>query len=170
MNDRTKTITEKDMDESAKELLERGIERDFEVIYNEFRLQLYKHIFGIIGEKSGSLSATEYFSAEVVYLLGSPTVTEFAEYLNISSPNAAYKVRSLTEKGYLVKTQTDDKRSYRLSVTEKFTRYYHKEDSYGAYITRMLEKRLTGEELEYVGRIFRRYIEQIDMEKKRVKE
>ena len=148
-----------------KESTERSIERDFEVIYNEFRLRLYKHIFGIIGEKAGSLSATEYFSAEVVYLLGNPTVTEFAEYLNISSPNAAYKVRSLVEKGYLEKTQTDDKRSYRLTVTEKFARYYHKEDSYGRYITRMLEQRLTDEELEYVGKIFRRYIEQINIEK-----
>ncbi|HIW02288.1 MAG TPA: winged helix DNA-binding protein [Candidatus Protoclostridium stercorigallinarum] len=150
-----------------KEELGSNIERDFEVIYNEFRLKLYKHIFGIIGEKTGSLSATEYFAAEVVYLLGSPTVTEFAEYLNISSPNAAYKVRSLIDKGYLVKTRTEDKRSYRLSVTEKFTRYYHKEDSYGAYITKLLEKRLTAEELAYVEKIFRRYIEQINMEKEK---
>ena len=79
------------------------IEQDFEVIYKEFRLMLYKQIFGIIGEKAGSLSATEFFSVEVVYLLGSPTVTEFAEYLNISSPNAAYKVKSLIEKGYMTK-------------------------------------------------------------------
>ena len=150
-----------------KEELGSNIERDFEVIYNEFRLKLYKHIFGIIGEKTGSLSATEYFATEVVYLLGSPTVTEFAEYLNISSPNAAYKVRSLIDKGYLVKTRTEDKRSYRLSVTEKFTRYYHKEDSYGAYITKLLEKRRTAEELAYVEKIFRRYIEQINMEKEK---
>lgn len=152
-----------------KEKLERDIEKDFEIIYNEFRLRLYKRIFGIIGEKAGSLSATEYFSAEVVYLLGSPTVTEFAEYLNISSPNAAYKVRSLIEKGYLVKTQTEDKRSYRLSVTEKFTQYYHREDSYGAYITRMLGKRLTEQELAYVGKIFERYVEQINIEKEKGK-
>ena len=39
--------------------IEKDIERDFEIIYNEFRLRLYKHIFGIIGEKAGSLSATE---------------------------------------------------------------------------------------------------------------
>ena len=87
----------------------------------------------------------------------------------ISSPNAAYKVRSLIEKGYLVKTQTEDKRSYRLSVTEKFTQYYHREDSYGAYITRMLGKRLTEEELAYVGKIFERYVEQINIEKEKDK-
>ncbi|MEZ4509662.1 MAG: hypothetical protein R2912_09905 [Eubacteriales bacterium] len=37
-------------------------------------------------EKAGSLSATEAFSAEVIYLLGNPTVGEFAEYIGISSP------------------------------------------------------------------------------------
>ena len=52
-------------------------------------------------------------------------------------------------------------------MTEKFTRYYHKEDSYGAYITKLLEKRLTAEELAYVEKIFRRYIEQINMEKEK---
>ena len=92
------------------------IEKNFEIIYREFRLRLYKHVFDIIGEKSGSLSATEYFSAEVVYLLGSPTITEFADYLNISSPNAAYKVKSLESKGYITKEQTDDRRTFRIRV------------------------------------------------------
>ena len=90
-------------------------------------------------------------------------------YFYFLSPNAAYKVRSLIDKGYLVKTRTEDKRSYRLSVTEKFTQYYHREDSYGAYITRMLGKRLTEEELAYVGKIFERYVEQINIEKEKDK-
>lgn len=141
------------------------IEQDFEVIYKEFRLMLYKQIFGIIGERAGSLSAMEFFSVEVVYLLGSPTVTEFAEYLNISSPNAAYKVKSLMEKGYLIKEQTDDKRSFRLKVTKKFLDYYHAIESYGAFITRMLEKRLTEKELKEAEKIFAHYVEQINIEK-----
>ena len=33
----------------------------------------------------------------------------------------------------------------------------------------MLEQRLTDEELEYVGKIFRRYIEQINIEKAKEK-
>ena len=145
------------------------IEQDFEIIYKEFRLMLYKQIFGIIGEKAGSLSATEFFSVEVVYLLGSPTVTEFAEYLNISSPNAAYKVKSLIEKGYLTKEQTEDKRSFRLGVTKKFLDYYHATESYGAFITRMLEKRLTKEELKEAEKIFAHYVEQIEIEKNKNK-
>ena len=114
------------------------IEKNFEIIYREFRLRLYKHVFDIIGEKSGSLSATEYFSAEVVYLLGSPTITEFADYLNISSPNAAYKVKSLESKGYITKEQTDDRRTFRIRVTDKFLQYYHDTDSYGTFIMKML--------------------------------
>ncbi len=140
------------------------IEQDFEVIYREFRLRLYKQIFGVIGEKAGSLSATEFFCVEVVYLLGNPTITEFAEYLNISSPNAAYKVKSLMEKGYLTKEQTSDKRSFRLGVTKKFLDYYHATESYGAFITRMLEKRLKNDELKEAEKIFRHYVEQIKLE------
>ena len=141
------------------------IEKNFEIIYREFRLRLYKHVFDIIGEKSGSLSATEYFSAEVVYLLGNPTITEFADYLNISSPNAAYKVKSLESKGYITKEQTDDRRTFRIRVTDKFLQYYHDTDSYGTFIMKMLSERLGPEELEKVDRIFEQYIAQIDLEK-----
>lgn len=143
------------------------IEKNFEIIYREFRLRLYKHVFDIIGEKSGSLSATEYFSAEVVYLLGSPTITEFADYLNISSPNAAYKVKSLESKGYITKEQTDDRRTFRIRVTDKFLQYYHDTDSYGTFIMKMLSERLGPEELEKVDRIFEQFIAQIDLEKEK---
>ena len=143
------------------------IEKNFEIIYREFRLRLYKHVFDIIGEKSGSLSATEYFSAEVVYLLDNPTITEFADYLNISSPNAAYKVKSLESKGYITKEQTDDRRTFRIRVTDKFLQYYHDTDSYGTFIMKMLSERLGPEELEKVDRIFEQFIAQIDLEKEK---
>jgi hypothetical protein len=42
-------------------------------------------------EKAGSLSATEAFSAEVIYLLDHPTIGEFADFIGISQPNASYK-------------------------------------------------------------------------------
>ena len=141
------------------------IEKNFEIIYKEFRLQLYKHIFEIVGERAGSLSATEFFAAEVIYLLGSPTIGRFAEYLNISSTNAAYKIKSLAEKGYITKTQTEDKRTFRVSVTEKFTKYYHSQDSYGAFILSKLKKRFSEEELQKVDEIFQQFVDQINIEK-----
>ncbi len=142
------------------------IQENFEIIYSDFRLHLYKHIFKVLGEREGSLTATEFFSVEVIYLLGNPTVSEFAECLSISSPLAAYKVRSLIEKGYLIKTPTSDKRSFRLSVTEKFLQYYHKEESYGQYIFDRLSEHLTAEELEETDKLFEKFVKAIGEKEK----
>lgn len=142
------------------------IEKNFEIIYSEFRLKLYRNIFKVLGEREGSLTATEFFSVEVIYLLGNPTVSEFAECLNISSSLAAYKVRSLMEKGYLIKTPTDDRRSFRLQVTEKFMKYYHKEDSYGSYIFKTLSDTMTKEELETCDKLFAKFVKTIRENKK----
>lgn len=141
------------------------IKQNFEIIYREFRLQLYQHIFEMIGERAGSLSATEFFSAEVIYLLKNPTITEFADYLKISLPNAAYKIKSLLEKGYICKEQTSDKRTFRIHVTDKFTKYYHSSDSYGSFILSKQKKRLNEQELKNVDFIFQQFIEQMNLEK-----
>ncbi|MCD8371703.1 MAG: MarR family transcriptional regulator [Clostridia bacterium] len=142
------------------------IEENFEIIYREFRLKLYKNIFKVLGEREGSLTATEFFSVEVIYLLGSPTVSEFADCLNISSSLAAYKVRSLMEKGYLVKVPTEDKRSFRLNVTEKFMKYYHEEDSYGSFIFKMLSESLSEEELKTTDELFAKFVKTIEENRK----
>ena len=98
---------------------------DFEQIYRYLRLVHYQNLFATINEKSGSLSATEAFSAEVIYLLGEPTIGEFADFIGISQPNASYKVISLVSKGYITKEACEnDKRECRLVVTQKFLDYY----------------------------------------------
>lgn len=101
-----------------------GIEEPLLELYRNLRLLHYRNLFGHVREKAGSLSATEAFSAEVIYLLDRPTVGEFADYLGISQPNASYKVNSLVSKGYLVRESGGDRREAHLSVTEKFTEYY----------------------------------------------
>ena len=70
------------------------IQDNFEKIYRRFRRELYRHIFSVLGERDGSLTVAEFFSVEVIYLMGKPTVGEFAKTLAISLPNATYKVRS----------------------------------------------------------------------------
>lgn len=75
----------------------------FESIYRQFRLEFYKNMFSIVKERVGSLSATEMSSAEIIYLLKQPTIKEFADFIEISQPNATYKVKSLIEKGYIQK-------------------------------------------------------------------
>lgn len=120
--------------------------KQFEEIYRTFRLQLYKDIFGILKEREGSLSATEYFAAEVVFLLGSPTISQFAEFLNVSSSHAAYKVKTLIDKGYINKLPTSDGRTFKLTVTEKFSRFYHEEDYYGNYVMKKVSAKLSKEQ------------------------
>lgn len=98
---------------------------DFEEIYRYLRLAHYQNLFATINEKPGSLSATEAFSVEVIYLLGEPTLGEFADFIGISQPNASYKVNALVTKGYITKESGEsDKRECRLVVTRKFRDYY----------------------------------------------
>ena len=67
------------------------IEQNFERIYRDFRLRLYKYIFSVMGEREGSLTVTEFFSVETIALMGSPTVSEFADALSITSSPAHRK-------------------------------------------------------------------------------
>ncbi len=94
-------------------------------LYRNLRLSHYRNLFGQLREKAGSLSATEAFSAEVIYLLNRPTIGEFADFIGISQPNASYKVNSLVAKGYLERISSeDDHREAHLRVTKKFLDYY----------------------------------------------
>ena len=94
-------------------------------LYKKSRLMTYRAMFGRIREKTGSLSATEAYAVDVIYLLGSPTITQLAETLGISQPNATYKVNNLVAKGYACKTiSEDDKRECRVTVGERFYKYY----------------------------------------------
>ena len=102
-----------------------GIAESVSELYKNLRLAHYRNLFGQLREKAGSLSATEAFSAEVIYLLDRPTIGEFAEFIGISQPNASYKVNSLVTKGYLERVNSDDDhREAHLYVTKKFLDYY----------------------------------------------
>lgn len=94
-------------------------------LYKRLRLYHYQSLFGRIRDKDGSLSATEAFSVDAIYLLGEPTIKQFSDFLGISQPNASYKVSSLIAKGYIEKLPSpEDKREYRLRVADRFYRYY----------------------------------------------
>lgn len=105
-----------------------GITESIIGIFRCIKLTTYKAMFGGIKEKTGSLSATEAFSADIINILGEPTVTEFADSIGISQPNATYKVNCLVAKGYLEKTvNSSDRREIHLKTSDKFSGYY-KED------------------------------------------
>ena len=129
------------------------LDESFEKIYRAFRLEYYKHFFSVLRERAGSLSAAEISSVEVIYLLNEPTMKEFADYIDISPPNATYKVKSLVEKGYLKKIPTEDGREFRLRVTDQFSRYYSDDASYGKFILSKMQERLSPEEIGEVSKI-----------------
>ena len=86
------------------------LEREFERLYYKFRENYCKNLFSSV--KEGSLSATDSYCLEVIFLLKSPSVNEFAEYVNISLPNASYRINNLINKGYVRKIKSEyDRRS-----------------------------------------------------------
>lgn len=101
------------------------LDNEFSRLYFKFRLLHFQHLFGRVKEKAGSLSATEAYTVEVIYLLDKPTASELADFLDISQSNVTYKINALISKGYIMKeTSPEDRREIRLNVTEKFLNYY----------------------------------------------
>ena len=123
-------------------------------LYEHSRLEHYRKLFGRIREKDGSLSATEAYSADVIYLLHDPTVSTFAEVLGISQPNATYKINNLAAKGYVTRTNSDtDRRECRVSVANKFYAYYDTDYPFLSKAVEKLGEKYSPEELELCERI-----------------
>ena len=125
------------------------LEKTFNEIYMKFKLNFYKNIFRTVSECNHRLSATEAFSVEVIYAMQGPTIREFADFVNISQPNATYKINSLVKKGYINKVNSaSDKREYHLEVTQKFLDYYRVNDCYIQEVMEKIRKRFSPEEVK----------------------
>ena len=123
-------------------------------LYERSRLEHYRELFGRIREKDGSLSATEAFAADVIYLLHDATVSTFADTLGISQPNATYKINNLAAKGYVTRTSSEeDRRECRVSVVDKFFSYYDTDYPFIEQAVARLEQKYTPEELALCERI-----------------
>lgn len=123
-------------------------------LYRRLRLESYRRLFRSVKERDGSLSATEAFSADVIHLLGEPTLSQFAQCLGISQPNATYKVNSLVSKGYVEKAVPDqDRREIRLKISEKFRRYYDENRGSLQAASAALEERFTPQELQTASQV-----------------
>ena len=124
------------------------LEENFEKLYLEFRANYYKRMVEAIGTREGSLTATEGYCVEIIYLLGSPTVGQFAAFLNISVPNAIYKINSLIKKGYVTKEASkEDRRESYLHVTEKFLAYYGLNNKDNARLMKGIRQQFTADEV-----------------------
>ncbi len=122
--------------------------KQIKTLYEHFRLENYRELFGRIREKDGSLSATEAYAADVIYLLGTPTVSTFAEVLGVSQPNATYKINNLETKGYVTRSTSDaDRRECRVSVGDRFYSYYNTDYPFIAHGVEKLGAKYSPEDL-----------------------
>jgi DNA-binding MarR family transcriptional regulator len=125
------------------------LEEVFSEVYTKFKLNFYRGIFERLRERDSSLSASEAFAVEVIYALEGPTISQFAEFLNVSLPNANYKINSLMRKGYVMKVKSSlDRREYHLRTTPKFEQYYAINEAYIQVVMRRIEERFTSLQIE----------------------
>lgn len=123
-------------------------QQKFEAVYNNFKLHFYREIFRKIQGRETSLTTVEAFCMEVIYALDGPTISEFGSFIGLSTPNTAYKIANLVKKGYLVKEQCkEDKREYRLRVTQRYLDCYNISSSYMNQVIGNVEKQMTPEEI-----------------------
>lgn len=123
------------------------LEKLFVEVYTKFKLHFYQEIFERFQNREASLTTVETFAMETIQALDSPTINEFASFMRISPPNAAYKVNSLIRKGYVRKVQSrEDKREYHLEVTRKYQDYYNISSSYMETVVGRMRQRFTPED------------------------
>ena len=131
------------------------LEKSFFEVYDKFKLQFYRKIFELVRERDGSLSAMEAFSLEVIYMLGQPTVSQFADFLNISQSNATYKVNNLIKKGYLERENSQkDRREYHLILSEKYYNYLRLLTNYEQKVVQRMKERFSPEDAEKLDEMF----------------
>ncbi len=114
-----------------KEQVLEMLEQTLSEVYTKFKIHFYQEMFKKLNSRETSLTTVELFCVEIIYALKNPTVAEFANFINVSSPNAAYKVNSLIKKGYIEKIQSEtDRREFHLRVTDKYLNYFNLSQKY----------------------------------------
>ena len=99
------------------------LEQAFQDVYTKFKLHFYQNIF-------------QRFATR-----------EFSRMMQISTPNAAYKIGSLVKKGYVEKIQsTTDRREYHLRPTQKYIDYYNISYSYLHTVVERARERFSPED------------------------
>ncbi len=116
---------------------------------HRLRLLQYRSLFTRIRDKSWKLSPAEVCAADVVYVLGRPTVKQFSEFLGISLPDASYRVRNLIAKGLVDKIPSkEDRRAYYLQATDKLHRHFHSSQNPVLAAINRLEQKYAPEQLQ----------------------
>ena len=130
------------------------LDQAFAEVYTKFKLHFYRKVFSRFQSREAGMTTVETFCMEIIQALGEPTVNEFASFVQISAPNAAYKVNSLIQKGYLQKIRSkDDRREYHLRPTEKYIEYYNISYGYLSTVMDRIKNRFSPEEVGQLERM-----------------
>ena len=101
------------------------LDQTFGQVYTKFKLHFYKQIFNRFEDREATLTTVESFCMEVIMALGEPTIAQFSHMMNLSTPNAAYKINSLVKKGYVERSRgLEDRRVVYISLSERGRKAY----------------------------------------------
>lgn len=130
------------------------LEKTFTDIYTKFKMHFYQTISKRSIDSEDYLTTTEAFCMEGIIALGKPTVAQFGALMNLSTPNAAYKVNNLIKKGYLKKEQSKkDHREYYLIPTKKYVDFYNISYAYLNTVVARAEEKFSKEDIEHLDEI-----------------
>ena len=126
------------------------LERHFNTMYDKFKLMLYDRALKERGRSMpGDLSLQEVIYMEIIIALGAPTVAEFSRYSKLSAPNTAYRLNKLEEKGYIIRTRSDQaKREFRIEPTSRYREEYGIIFDYIHLVCDRIEERFSPEEVD----------------------
>ncbi len=118
-------------------------------VYEKLRIHFYMQIFSRFEQREATLTTVESFSMECIMALRRPTVAQFARMMDISAPNAAYRVNSLIKKGYIKKEQSkEDQRIFYLVPSDKYMDYYNINSEYLMKIVKRCKERFSQEDYD----------------------
>lgn len=138
------------------------LEESFSEVYKKFKIRYYQNVFAQAPDRELSLTTIEAFCAEIIGALDNPTINEFANFINVSAPNATYRVNSLIQKGYIEKVQSEtDKREYHLRVTDKYYKYYNISKSYVDTVLERVKATCSKEDVEACDRVLSKMNEEL---------
>ena len=130
------------------------LEKAFQDVYTKFKLHFYQNVFQRFATREATLTTVESFCMEGIMAMGEPTIAEFSRMMQISTPNAAYKIGSLVKKGYVRKVRSEvDKREYHLEVTDKYMKTYGITYDYIGTVMKRIRERFSPEEVEELEEI-----------------
>jgi DNA-binding MarR family transcriptional regulator len=77
--------------------------------------------------------------------------------VNISQPNATYRISNLISKGYVRKVLSlDDRREYYLEVTDKFSKNYGMNSSFNADLMAGIREKFTKDEVAVMEKMIKK--------------